>query len=192
VTFSLHYFSQSILKALLGLPSSVEGALPTELGLLLNLAAFDLINLMSLRDSILSQLGQFSNLNILRISSSFEDNIAISSFLSYLPPNLKSLFLEGNSFIGKIPTELSSLVQLTYLNIFDARLTGTLPSEIGLMTNLQTLTISGIFLRGYIPSEIGKLTLLRYLLLENNQFSNIEVSNLVTMNTTSYSQDCLL
>jgi hypothetical protein len=54
------------------------------------------------------------------------------------------------------------------------------------------LIISGTFLRGYIPSEIGKLALLTCLLLENNQFSNTEVSNLVTMNTTSYSQDCLL
>jgi Leucine-rich repeat (LRR) protein len=172
------------MQAYLALPNRVEGILPTELGLLLNLRFLDLVNMMSLEDSIVSQLLHFSSLSMLRISNSFTDDITFSSLLSFLPTNLESLYLGGSNIKGLIPKELSPFDRITSLEIVGSGLSGTLPSDVGLMTELRILRIISSLLEGNIPSEIGNLSHLTCLDLSYNQFSILlpsEVSKLTNL-----------
>jgi hypothetical protein len=57
--------------------------LPTELDLLINLRYLDLANMMSLEDSILSQLSHFSRLSMLQISNSLTEEIFLLSIYSH-------------------------------------------------------------------------------------------------------------
>ena len=54
---------------------------------------------------------------------------------------LDELALQGNSFSGSIPKELSQLSNLTHLAIGSNYLTGRLYSELGLLTRLTNLQV---------------------------------------------------
>ena len=99
-------YSHYVYQAYLGLPSEVEGMLPTEIGLLSNLSFLDLYRLINLQGGLPSQLIHLSSLSELRIVDSFDDDeILFSSFLSYLPPNLEALYLRGDFLVGQIPSD---------------------------------------------------------------------------------------
>jgi Leucine-rich repeat (LRR) protein len=186
-------FSYSIHQAFLALPSRVEGTLPTELGLLANLNALYLYDMIYLRDALPSQFVHLSRLSNVYVTGSLSDEIHFSSILSCLPSTLQSLSLRGNNIIKQIPNELSSFDHLTNLLVYGSRLTGTLPSKLGKMTNLQRLTLAAALLSGKIPSEIGKLTDLIELDLSCNYFSDIlpsELFKLSNLKNIDLTQNC--
>jgi Leucine-rich repeat (LRR) protein len=181
------------LKALLGLPSKVDGVLPTELGLLSNLHVLYLINMHYLREGVPSQFIHLSQLSSLHILSSLHDEILFSSILSSLPSTLESLFLEESNIIEQIPNELTSFHHLTSLVVLQSRLTGTLPSKLGLMTKLQSLAFRVTLLSGKIPSEIGNLTQLTEIDLSCNKFSNVvptELNKFSNLKSVNFNQVC--
>jgi Leucine-rich repeat (LRR) protein len=186
------YFSDVVCEALLGLPSRVQGLLPTEIGLLSSLRVLHLIDMMNIQGGLPSQFGQLSNLSVLQISNSFDQEIFFSYLLSRFPLMLEHLTISGSYVIGQIPTDISSFQSLISLNIYDTG-TGTLPSEIGLMTKLKSLKIQFTFMKGNIPSEIGKLTHLTCLNLEMNNFADVlpsEISQLSNLNSNIFNQVC--
>ena len=67
------------------------------------------------------------------------------------------LSLPENGLTGEIPSELGSLVNLTWLNLKNNQLRGGIPSELGSLPGLTGLWLHENQLTGEIPSELGSL-----------------------------------
>ncbi|KAK0602854.1 hypothetical protein LWI29_037574 [Acer saccharum] len=80
-----------------------------------------------------------------------------------------NLSLGSNSLSANIPSEISTLSKLRYLNLDQNNLTGTVPPEIGSLQNLVSLDLSNNNLIGSVPSTIGGLINLEELDLSNNK-----------------------
>ncbi|CAB9514205.1 Leucine Rich Repeat [Seminavis robusta] len=81
------------------------------------------------------------------------------------------LWLDVNTLVGSLPTEVYMLTSLKTLSLDRNQLEGTISSHIGRMTNLQGLSLSGMLQTGTIPTEIGLLTNLNILFLDTNQLN---------------------
>ena len=68
------------------------------------------------------------------------------------------LFLYENRLSGEIPPELGNLANLETLGLSNNRLSGEIPPELGSLANLEDLSLSGNELSGEIPSELGNLS----------------------------------
>ncbi|EYU37531.1 hypothetical protein MIMGU_mgv1a022754mg [Erythranthe guttata] len=73
--------------------------------------------------------------------------------------------------VGKIHSEIGSLVGLKHLRLSNNNLEGPIPLSIGRIFNLQILELGGNRLTSRIPPVFGNLTLLYSLSLERNNFS---------------------
>ena len=82
---------------------------------------------------------------------------------------MRMIDLSSNNLSGLIPTELSQLVGLLYLNMSYNHLMGSIPEKIGRMTSLLSLDLSTNRLLGEIPQSLAGLTFLNHLNLSNNQ-----------------------
>lgn len=69
--------------------------------------------------------------------------------------------------------------RVSWLSLYDNRLTGTLPPEFSNLTGLTGLSLDSNFLTG-LPGEIGDLTALTFLSMGNNQLTSLpsEIGNL--------------
>ncbi|XP_048498426.1 leucine-rich repeat receptor-like serine/threonine-protein kinase BAM1 [Beta vulgaris subsp. vulgaris] len=76
--------------------------------------------------------------------------------------HLQNLSVASNSFYGAIPSSLSLLTQLRYLNLSYNDFT-TFPSTFSSLKNLTILDLSYNHFSGRIPLELGNLTNLIYL-----------------------------
>eukprot|EP00533_Pseudo-nitzschia_delicatissima_P011349 CAMPEP_0197284030 /NCGR_PEP_ID=MMETSP1432-20130617/25232_1 /TAXON_ID=44447 /ORGANISM="Pseudo-nitzschia delicatissima, Strain UNC1205" /LENGTH=480 /DNA_ID=CAMNT_0042751029 /DNA_START=30 /DNA_END=1472 /DNA_ORIENTATION=+ len=122
----------------------LSGTIPNEIGLLTNLALYDVTNNPKLAGTVPTDIGDLTSLTTLK--------------------------LEKNSLSGSIPSEIGLLTLLTRLHLTENNWTSTIPSEIGMLTNLASLRIMDIDgLSGSIPSEIGLLTLLTSLRINSNR-----------------------
>ncbi|CAI7767969.1 unnamed protein product, partial [Closterium sp. NIES-53] len=86
---------------------------------------------------------------------------------------------------GPIPGSISSLRELSILDLSKNQLTGSIPSAIGILTNLQQLSLVVNQLNGTIPTAVGKLKKLGYLGLSSNQLSGAiptAIGNLLNLN----------
>jgi len=79
--------------------------------------------------------------------------------------------LSSNFLTGEIPTGLSNLQGLKYLNLSRNHLSGSIPKDIGDLKFLESLDISWNQLTGTIPSSISNLMSLSSLNLSSNQLS---------------------
>jgi len=95
----------------------------------------------------------------------FDDNIIV--WVDYL----QDLRLNGNSLSGDIPTEVGSIMNLTFLLLQGNRLDGSLPSELGNLQNLQELNVGDNLVIGALPSELGNMENLQEFNIENNQIA---------------------
>jgi Leucine-rich repeat (LRR) protein len=168
----------------------LSGYIPTEIGLIENLALYDASN-NRLAGSIPTEIGELTHLSLLKLennnlSGSIPTEIGALTLLQELflqenrfhgtiPTevrllrNLIDLVLEDNALTGSIPSEIGFLNQLTILQIGGTnRLNGTIPSEIGLLEDLLVLNANNNTLIGTIPTEIGNLKLLSRLSIDKN------------------------
>ncbi|MGB4973045.1 MAG: leucine-rich repeat domain-containing protein, partial [Cyclobacteriaceae bacterium] len=95
--------------------------------------------------------------------------------------DITQVLTNNNNLIGKIPSSISNLSQLTHLYFYNNSITGEIPSTIGMLTNLQFLYLYNNQLSGNIPAEIGNLEKLVRLYLQSNKLTGsipIELNNL--------------
>ncbi|XP_073259869.1 uncharacterized protein [Populus alba] len=96
-------------------------------------------------------------------------------------PNLHTLILSKNSLYGAIPSHISNLTKITYLDLCDNHFTGNIPHEIGLLASLNFLYLCENNLIGNIPLEIGLLTSLNFLYLCENNLTGLIPSSIGTL-----------
>lgn len=111
----------------------------------------------------------------------------IPSQLSILQ-SLNYLDLTGNDFSGEIPISIYNLANLTVLLINGRDLTGIISKNIKNLSKLQRLSLGGSF-TGTIPVEIGTLPNLISLSLSSDKFDAqaipISFSNLINLQSLS-------
>eukprot|EP00934_Nitzschia_sp_Nitz4_P000569 Nitzschia sp. Nitz4//scaffold130_size63480//39343//40345//NITZ4_006253-RA/size63480-processed-gene-0.19-mRNA-1//1//CDS//3329535201//569//frame0 len=83
-------------------------------------------------------------------------------------PNLNYVFIPGNNFEGKIPTQWTGFPKLTDLNLSYNSLTGSIPPSLTTISNLEYLSVAFNSLTGTLPSELAELESLRGLYVNNN------------------------
>ncbi|KAI6695062.1 hypothetical protein NL676_022772 [Syzygium grande] len=86
-----------------------------------------------------------------------------------------------NELFGGIPPQVGVLINLTYLELSINRLYGKIPCEIGELTKLEVLHLFSNELNGSIPDEIGQLRFLNELALFSNQLDGSLPSSLANL-----------
>ncbi|KAJ3232749.1 hypothetical protein HDU81_002747 [Chytriomyces hyalinus] len=97
---------------------------------------------------------------------------------------LECLSLYENELVGPIPPQLSLLVNLNELYLGRNRLSGTIPPSLGELTGLKMLNLGPNELVGEIPGELGRLVNLKELFLGGNQLTGhipVELCKLVNI-----------
>ncbi|GKV45930.1 hypothetical protein SLEP1_g52956 [Rubroshorea leprosula] len=84
---------------------------------------------------------------------------------------LKIIDLSSNKLTGKIPVQISILLELVQLNLSRNQLTGWIPPNIGQMRKLESLDLSWNQLSGQLPWSMSQLYFLSTLNLSYNNFS---------------------
>ncbi len=144
------------------------GGIPSELGLLSDLEHL-VLDHNDLSGVIPAELGRLSNLGLLRLDH--------NQLIGEIPPelgnlsNLRGLSLSDNRLMGEIPPELGNLSNLRGLSLSDNRLMGEIPAELGRLSDLGSLYLGDNQLTGEIPAELGRLSYLKELWLGGNQLS---------------------
>ena len=85
--------------------------------------------------------------------------------------NITKFYLQNTGLSGTLPSSLSLLTDMNYLNLAGDAITGTIPSEISNMTKLQLLDLCCNSFSGRLPPSLGSLTALQYLSLAGNAFT---------------------
>ncbi|XP_059656544.1 receptor-like protein EIX2 [Cornus florida] len=84
---------------------------------------------------------------------------------------VNSIDLSGNSLVGEIPEEITSLTALGTLNLSMNHLDGHIPKNIGNLRLLETFDVSNNNLSGRIPQSLSSLTFLSHLNLSHNNLT---------------------
>ncbi|KAM6554568.1 hypothetical protein CsatB_015330 [Cannabis sativa] len=84
---------------------------------------------------------------------------------------LKVIDFSSNNLSGKIPKELTNLVELVQLNLSRNNLNDTIPMEIGNLNKLDSLDLSHNKFSGVIPTSLASVSSLSLLDLSNNKLS---------------------
>ena len=84
---------------------------------------------------------------------------------------VKIIDLSSNNLSGSIPSEISILSELCFLNLSRNQLIGNIPEKIGIMKKLESIDLSQNHLSGEIPLNLSSLTFLGHLNLSYNNLS---------------------
>ncbi|CAF1702765.1 probable LRR receptor-like serine/threonine-protein kinase At3g47570 isoform X1 [Brassica napus] len=132
--------------------NEIEGGLPDDLAKLTRLVYLELgMNRFSgvfppsiYNFSLLEHLNMFSN----GFSGSLKPDFG------NLLPNLRELFMGGNSFTGPIPTTLSNISNLQLLGIEHNKMVGSISSSFGKLRNLQHMGLNSNSLGSYSSGDL--------------------------------------
>ena len=156
------------LQALYLSQNRLTGPIPASLGRLVNLQVLYLWG-NELTGPIPASLGGLSNLRFLSLAQNRLTG-PVPAWLGRLS-NLQYLILAENELTGTITPELGSLYNLQWLYLSDNQLTGTIPPRLRWLFNLERLILWGNELTGTIPTELGSLSNLQVLSLSGNELT---------------------
>eukprot|EP00535_Pseudo-nitzschia_heimii_P002686 CAMPEP_0197181708 /NCGR_PEP_ID=MMETSP1423-20130617/5909_1 /TAXON_ID=476441 /ORGANISM="Pseudo-nitzschia heimii, Strain UNC1101" /LENGTH=1031 /DNA_ID=CAMNT_0042632005 /DNA_START=209 /DNA_END=3304 /DNA_ORIENTATION=- len=142
----------------------LTGTIPTEIGILENLARIDL-GYNEIKGTIPTEIGEWNKLVDLGIPGAALTG-TIPTEIGRLT-NMEWIWLNENQLTGSIPTEIGGMTSLSGLFLYQNMLDGTIPSEIKEATDLLYFVTSINFLDGPLPSELGSLKNLIYLASSN-------------------------
>lgn len=131
---------------------------------------------------------QMADTDVLELSQSWLTNERACDW-DFLDCNsngeVQGIQLRTAGLVGRIPTELSLLTTLLYLDMSNNALSGELPSELWDMTQLETLRLGFNQVSGTLPVELNQLQTLIDLQLDNNKF----IGTLPPLASLSYLKD---
>jgi Leucine-rich repeat (LRR) protein len=107
---------------------------------------------------------------------------------------LTELQLQTNSITGKLPSEFCDLIKLTDLQLNNNQFSGNIPAFIGDFSGLITLQLNNNQFSGSIPTELGDLSQLTNLSINSNQLSGeipAEIGNLTLLKTLNLNMNQL-
>ncbi|XP_031272564.1 receptor-like protein 6 [Pistacia vera] len=84
---------------------------------------------------------------------------------------LTAISFSGNKFEGEIPTSITNLRGLRFLNLSNNNLKGPIPAAMGNLTALESLDVSNNKLSGQIPQQLEDLTFLAFFNVSNNHLT---------------------
>ena len=122
----------------------LAGTIPTELGLLPELAVIEMEQ-GNTSGTIPTELGQLEKLVFID--------------------------MDFNLLTGSLPTELYQLTKLRTLDVNNNQLTGTISTDIGGMVDLDFVQLQSNLFEGTIPTEFGLLTKLKTFNVQINKFT---------------------
>jgi hypothetical protein len=82
----------------------------------------------------------------------------IPSSVGNLSTNVKYLNMESNNLTGKIPEEITNLVNLYIFSLAEYYLECVISNSVGKLKELGAFSLEQNYLSGSIPPTIGKLT----------------------------------
>ena len=151
--------------------NNLTGGIPPEIGGATNLEIIRLGDNTNLGKDDLPLPIEIGNLSKLRDLTCFACGFSdtIPSEWSTLT-NLTTLNFQSNDLEGPIPSWLPNNPNLAFLNLLGNELEGTIPLNLAMLTNLKELNLSGNNLSGTIPNIFGNLSRLRILGLGGKSF----------------------
>jgi Leucine-rich repeat (LRR) protein len=143
------------------------GTIPTEIGLMTNLKSMAL-NFFPSSGTLPEEIGRLTDLDFFQLRPTRLQG-TLPTELSLLT-KLKVFQLEGSDISGTIANSLFETWQgVTYIGLFNNRLTGTLSTYIGMLSNVVNLYMHYNQFTGTIPTEVGLLTSASDVFLSRNQ-----------------------
>ena len=85
--------------------------------------------------------------------------------------NLKKAMFNRNRLVGSIPKEIFDASQIEVLMLQSNSLTGIIPTQVGNLENATQILLNHNSLKGSIPQTINNLKKIQYLHLHNNQLT---------------------
>ncbi|KAI3775464.1 hypothetical protein L1987_50041 [Smallanthus sonchifolius] len=101
-------------------------------------------------------------------------------------PKLTHMDFSGNRLSGTIPTSLTLLESLKFLNLSSNQLNGEISTSFGDLISLQNLSLSSNSLSGSIPGSISTLSRLVHLDLSSNQLNGTVLRSISEMKGLKY------
>ncbi|MEM1136653.1 MAG: gliding motility-associated C-terminal domain-containing protein, partial [Bacteroidota bacterium] len=170
----LQFNDEGCITGLFLINKGLNGALPIEVGDLINLDSLVIRGNTNLTGAIPLEIGLIEPLTYIDLSSNSLEQEIPSSIIDL--KSLTYLNLSKNKLRGEIPQNIGALNKLHQLvlsdNLGDGNgLSGEIPVSIQNLTVLDTLILNQNKFSGQIPPETGALQNLKYLELSENQFS---------------------
>jgi len=156
--------------------NSLTGKIPDIFGKLHHLSGlhFGSNNLGTGGDDEMAFLASLTNCSMLKVVSI--NNNRLEGSLPITVGNLSTYMvyfgLSGNHIVGRIPSGIGNLVNLTFLYMDRNHFTGEIPTSFGNLRKLEQFSLFSNRLSGKIPSSLGNLSLLSVLYLDDNKLQD--------------------
>ncbi|KAH1241974.1 Receptor-like protein 14 [Glycine max] len=145
--------------------NNIQGSIPSELGQMSLLYSLDLSGNQLSGKIPESIFGDGHPLQFLILSNNMFEGPILT-----IPNGLKTLLLNDNGFIGRLPNSIFH-ASIISLDVSNNHLVGKIPGLIKNLSGLEELYLSNNHFEGSIPLELGELEHLTYLDLSQNNLT---------------------
>jgi hypothetical protein len=153
--------NEECVKAIRFEKRELAGTIPTELGLLPELAVIEMEQGKT-SGTIPTELGRLENM----VFIDMDFNLLTGSLPTdlYQLTKLKTLDVNNNQLTGTINTAIGRMVNLDFVQLQNNSFEGTIPTEFGLLTKLETFNVHNNEFTGSMPNEVCVMSQLNSLI----------------------------